>query len=185
MRNTSGISKTEQVARWSLDNKLYVTAQLIADHFGWTLAESQRRLQDIQISARYSWVKQYAMVKKGPRMYKVVCVCVLSVKRDCKAAIPLIGVSRDAKGQVISIKRFRSAYQAAEEGFDQSSVIEACKGLRRDHMHAGFAWRYACDDKHALATIQHAAKYKFLSGSFYGVNLKGVQIDKEQTGVSV
>lgn len=185
MRNTSGISKTEQVARWSLDSGIAVNAQVIHEHFGWPMAECQRRLQDIQISARYSWTKTYTMLRRGPRMYKVVCVSVTSIKRDRKAAIPLIGVSRDAKGQVISIKRFRSAYQAAEEGFDQSSVIEACKGLRRDHMHAGFAWRYACDDKHALATIEHAAKYKFLSGSFCGVNLEGVQINSEQTGASV
>ncbi len=184
MRNTSGISKTEQVARWSLDNGLAVNAQLIHEQFGWPLPECQRRLQDIQTSARYSWSKHYSMLQRGPRMYKVACVTVIGIKRDRKAAMPIIAVSRDNKGSVLSIRRFRSGYETAEEGFDHTTVIEACKGLRRDHMHAGFAWRYACDDKHALATITHCTKYKYLSTSFQGLNLKGLQLDSEKVATN-
>ena len=179
MRHTSGISKTEQVARWAMSNEQGVTADEVAAHFGIHVTDAKRKLQDIYRSGRYTSEKHYRMVRKGPRNYRVLVLRVTHIGEDPKTAVPVIGVSRDKKGNVTSVRRFRSAYAAAEEGFDHSSVILAAQGKRIDHMHGGFAWRYACDDKHALATITHVSTHKFFSMSFKGVNLKGLQLAHE------
>lgn len=179
MRHTSGTSKTEQVARWAMLSEQGVTADEVAAHFGLHATDAKRKLQDITRSGRYTSEKHYRCVRKGPRTYHVLVLRVTHIGQDPKNAVPVIGVSRDKKGNVTSVRRFRSAYAAAEEGFDHSSVILAAQGKRIDHMHGGFAWRYACDDKHALATIRHVGTHKFFSTSFNGVNLKGLQLDHE------
>ena len=171
MRNTEGVSKTEQAAMYSLNEGVYITTDSLVAKFGWEVDFARCRIQDLSLSARYSCTKRYEYVKKGVRTYKVLAVQVLAVRKDPKARAAVIGVSRDKGGNVIDVKRFRSGYVTAEHGFDHSSVIAAAKGLKRNHMHAGFAWRYACNDKHGLASVKHIAKWGFTCEQFKGVDL--------------
>ena len=171
MRNTEGVSKTEQAARLSLEQGILISTDTLVAHFGWESSDAKRRIQDILRSARYTATKSYAQVRKGPRAYKVLYIQVLAIADDPKARVPVVAVARDKDGNIIDVKHFRSGYVTSEHGFDHASVIAAAKGQKRNHMHAGHAWRYACDDKHALATIAHIAKWGFICEQFKGVEL--------------
>ena len=61
MRHTSGISKTEQVARWAMSHDRGVTADEVAAHFGMHVTDAKRKLQDITRSGRYTGEKLYRM----------------------------------------------------------------------------------------------------------------------------
>lgn len=171
MRNTEGVSKTEQAARLSLEQGIAISTDMLVAHFGWDATDARRRMQDILRSARYTATKSYGELFKSARTYKVLYIQVLAITDDPKARVPVVAVARDRDGNIIDVKHFRSGYVTSEHGFDHASVIAAAKGQKRNHMHAGHAWRYACNDKHALATIAHIAKWGFTCEQFKGVVL--------------